>query len=133
MMSEASRLEEGSELRLDFQKRGGLIPVVVQEAASGQILMVAYASPEAFEKTLRTGKATFFSTSRNQLWTKGETSGDWLEVVEILTDCDQDALVYRVKLLGDGVCHTYQSEGVHRRSCFYRKIRMDAGNTLEKL
>jgi phosphoribosyl-AMP cyclohydrolase len=115
-------LEESTQLHLQFEKRGGLLPVAVQESSTGQILMLASVSEAAFEETIRSGMATFFSTSRQQLWTKGETSGDFLRVDEILVDCDQDALVYRVTLLGEGVCHTFDHNGRHRKACFYRKL-----------
>jgi len=116
-------LEEGTELLIDFEKRGGLIPAVVQDVADGRILMLAYVNPEALKITLEKGMATFWSTSRNELWTKGETSGDFLKIVEILTDCDQDALVYRVEPQGGGACHTKDPEsGKTRSSCFYRKF-----------
>jgi len=118
-------LEEGTELQIDFEKRGGLIPAVVQDVADGRILMVAYVNPEALKTTLEKGMATFWSTSRNELWTKGETSGDFLKIVEILTDCDQDALVYRVKPQGGGACHTKDPEsGKTRETCFYRKFEL---------
>jgi phosphoribosyl-AMP cyclohydrolase len=118
-------IEASTVLELQFEKRGGLLPVAVQESSTGQILMLASVSAEALQKTLQTGMATFFSTSRQQLWTKGETSGDFLQIDEILVDCDQDALVYRVKLLGHGVCHTFAPNGQHRKACFYRKIDTD--------
>ncbi|MCF6266867.1 MAG: phosphoribosyl-AMP cyclohydrolase [Desulfuromusa sp.] len=118
-------LEEGTELLIDFAKRGGLIPAVVQDAADGRILMLAYVNPEALKTTLEKGMATFWSTSRNELWTKGETSGDFLKIIEILTDCDQDALVYRVEPQGGGACHTKDPEsGKTRASCFYRKFAL---------
>ena len=118
-------LEEGTKLLIDFEKRGGLIPAVVQDVADGRILMLAYVNPEALKTTLEKGMATFWSTSRNELWTKGETSGDFLEIVEILTDCDQDALVYRVEPQGGGACHTRDPEsGKTRSSCFYRKFEL---------
>ncbi len=121
MISELKQeLEEGEKLLLQFEKRGGLLPVIVQEHSSGQVLMLGYANQEAFEKTLESGKATFWSTSRNKLWTKGETSGDYLEMIDILVDCDQDAIVYQVRLAGEGVCHTYDKAGKHRKACFYR-------------
>ena len=100
------RIEEGAELALDFLKRGGLLPCVVQNVADGDILMLAYVNQEAVDATIEKGMATFWSTSRNELWTKGETSGDFLKIVEILTDCDQDALIYKVTMQGDGACHT---------------------------
>ncbi len=105
-----------------FEKRQGLLPVVVQDIDTMQVLMLGYANAQALEETLRLGKATFWSTSRQELWTKGKTSGDYLEIVEILTDCDQDALVYQVKVLGKGVCHTKNQVGDTRKACFYRKL-----------
>ncbi len=118
-------LEESLKLNPQFAKRGGLLPVAVQETSTGQLLMLASVNEEALTKTLKTKLATFWSTSRNQLWTKGETSGDMLKVDRILIDCDQDALVYQVTLLGGGVCHTYNSEGNHRKACFYREIDLE--------
>lgn len=92
-------------LPLNFEKLSGLIPAVVQDAASGKVLMVGFMNPEAYDKTLASGLVTFFSRSRNQLWTKGETSGNLLRVVEMLPDCDNDTLL--IKALPDGpVCHT---------------------------
>ena len=118
-------LEEGSELRIDFDKRGGFVPAVVQDVADGRILMVAYVNRLAWETTLEKGMATFWSTSRNELWTKGETSGDFLKIVDIYTDCDQDALIYRVEPQGGGACHTRDPHsGRTRSSCFYRKLRL---------
>ena len=99
---EINELEEGSILSLQFDKRGGLLPVAVQETSTGQLLMLASVNKDALTKTLETKKATFWSTSRNKLWTKGETSGDFLRIDNILVDCDQDSLVYQVTLLGDG-------------------------------
>ena len=115
-------LEEGSVTAPQFEKRGGLLPVVVQEASSDTVLMVAYTNRDAYDATRKTGYAHFWSTSRNTLWKKGETSGDVLVVEEIRLDCDQDAFLYRVRLLGEGVCHTTDSHGVHRKRCFYRTI-----------
>jgi phosphoribosyl-AMP cyclohydrolase len=116
-------LEEGSELQIDFQKRGGLVPAVVQDVSDGRILMLGYVNEDALAVTLKKGLATFWSTSRDELWTKGETSGDFLKIVDVLVDCDQDALVYRVELKGEGVCHTKDPQlGQARKSCFYRQI-----------
>ncbi len=115
-------LEEGTVLNIQFEKRGGFIPVIAQDHISGEILMLGYANQAALDETHRTGYATFWSTSRNELWTKGKTSGDVLQVEEILVDCDQDAVVYRVKRLGSGACHTKNRGGETRTSCFYRKI-----------
>jgi phosphoribosyl-AMP cyclohydrolase len=103
----------------DFDKRGGLVTAIAQDADSGEILMVAYMNREAWEHTLRTGTATYWSTSRNQLWKKGETSGHTQDVAEIRVDCDADAVVLRVRQKGGAACH----EGY--RSCFYRRVDGD--------
>lgn len=121
---EINELEEGLLLNLQFEKRGGFLPVAVQETSTGQILMLASVNKEALTKTLTTNMATFWSTSRNTLWTKGETSGDFLQIDKIFIDCDQDAVVYKVTLVGDGVCHTYNAKGEHRKACFYRELNM---------
>ena len=102
---------------MDFSKLDGLIPAVIQDADSAEVLMVGFMNEEALALTRRTGFATFFSRTRNTLWTKGETSGNRLEVVEMLTDCDDDTVLVKVKRLGDGhVCHT------GARSCFFRAL-----------
>ena len=104
-------------MELDFTKLDGLVTAVVQDATSGRVLMVGYMNREAFNKTVQTGSVTFFSRSRNKLWTKGETSGHRLVVREIATDCDQDAVLIQADALGPGVCHNgYQS-------CFYRRLQ----------
>ncbi len=120
-------IEEGSEFIPQFEKRGGLLPVVVQESKTGEILMIASVNREALDHTIRFGRAAFWSTSRNELWVKGETSGNTLHINEILADCDQDALIYKVQLEGDGVCHTLNKNGLHRKSCFYRTVDLDSG------
>lgn len=120
-------LEEIEKLDLQFEKRNGLLPVAVQESKSGQVLMQAYTDREAFAYTLAHGKAAFWSTSRNELWVKGATSGNTLSVDRILVDCDQDALVYQVSLDGGGVCHTIGLDGKNRKACFYRDYDNDTG------
>ena len=123
-------LEEGTELAVNFDKRGGLVPCVVQDVRNGQILMLAYVNEQALNTTFDKGMATFWSTSRDELWTKGETSGDFLKIIEVLTDCDQDALVYRVEPQGSGACHTKDPDtGATRKSCFYREVDL-VGRTL---
>tara|TARA_B100001173_G_C15990711_1_gene548831 strand:- start:347 stop:766 length:420 start_codon:yes stop_codon:yes gene_type:complete len=125
MTKDTNQLEEGITLMPQFSKRGGILPVVVQETSTGQILMLASINEEAFQKTLETKLATFWSTSRDKLWTKGESSGDLLRINNILIDCDQDAIVYQVTLLGKGVCHTFDVNGNHRKACFYRELNID--------
>jgi phosphoribosyl-AMP cyclohydrolase len=118
-------IEEGLELLIKYNKRGGLIPIVVQDYDSKEVLMLAYAERRALEETMKTEYATFWGTSRNELWVKGKTSGDLLLVQKILVDCDQDALVYLVKRIGRGACHTKDAKGNNRKSCFYREIKND--------
>ena len=102
---------------MDFSKLDGLIPAVVQDHASGEVLMVGFMNEDALALTKKTGYATFFSRTRNKLWMKGETSGNKLQVVEMFTDCDDDTVLLKVRRLGDGVvCHTGE------RSCFYTPI-----------
>ncbi len=120
--SSVNTVEETEELNLQFEKRGGLLPVVVQEVSSKEILMVASVNQQALNHSLETGEAAFWSTSRNELWIKGETSGNRINLQEIRVDCDQDAIIYLVTLDGDGVCHTKNRKQTHRKSCFYRKI-----------
>jgi phosphoribosyl-AMP cyclohydrolase len=116
-------LEEGTEVCIDFVKRGDFVPTIVQDSKDGRVLMLAYVNELALKTTLEKGMATFWSTSRNELWTKGETSGDFLKIVEILTDCDQDALIYKVEPQGGGSCHTRNpATGKTRETCFYRKL-----------
>ena len=102
---------------MDFSKLDGLIPAVVQDHVSGEVLMVGFMNPEAWDVTRRTGYVTFFSRTRNKLWTKGETSGNRLAVREVLIDCDEDTLLVKAECLGDGkVCHTGE------RTCFFRSF-----------
>jgi len=100
----------------DFNKGEGLLPVVVQDHASGEVLMLAFMNREAWLSTLATGKATFWSRSRQSLWLKGETSGNVQVVKEIRLDCDADTLLLKVEQLGGAACHT------GHRSCFYRRF-----------
>jgi phosphoribosyl-AMP cyclohydrolase len=102
---------------LDFDKQSGLITAIVQDAGSGRVLMVGYMNREAFDKTVETGRVTFFSRSRGKLWTKGESSGHYLNLKSIATDCDGDALLVQAEPIGPGVCHAGYN------SCFYRTLK----------
>ena len=102
-------------VELDFEKQDGLVPVVVQDAGDGTVLMVAYMNAEALDKTLEPGPATYWSRSRNSLWVKGESSGNVQEVEELLVDCDNDTVLLKVRQTGGAACH----EGY--RSCFFRR------------
>jgi phosphoribosyl-ATP pyrophosphohydrolase/phosphoribosyl-AMP cyclohydrolase len=102
---------------MDYSKLNGLIPAVIQDADSSEVLMVGFMNDEALARTRDTGFATFFSRTRNKLWMKGETSGNRLAVTSIFVDCDDDTVLVKVKRQGDGnVCHTGE------RTCFYRKL-----------
>jgi len=125
----SQELEEGSELRLDWDKLkrigdldAGVLPAVVQDADSGEVLILAYANEEALNASLKTGRAVFWSTSREELWRKGESSGNALELLEVRVNCEQNSLLYRVRPCGEGSCHTRDQKGRYRTSCYYRKI-----------
>ena len=103
-------------IQLEFNKSGGLVPAIVQDSETGEILMLAYMNQEALNATLSTGKATYYSRSRQTLWVKGETSGNVQLVKEIRIDCDDDTVLIKVEQLGGAACHT------GHRSCFYKKV-----------
>lgn len=109
---------------LNFSKGEGLLPAIVQDYGSKEVLMVAYINAESWQKTLETGMAHYWSRSRNKLWLKGESSGHTQIVKEILVDCDEDTVIYKVEQLGGAACH----KGY--RSCFFRKV--DGGNFVVK-
>ena len=117
-------MRKGEDMELDFSKLDGLLPAVVQDARSGEVLMVGFMNPEAYAATLESGEVTFFSRSRGKLWRKGEQSGHRLLVREVRVDCDADTLLVRVEVSGPGVCH----EGY--RSCFYRRLARDGSVTV---
>ena len=104
---------------LDFDKAGGLVPAVAQDADTGEVLMLAWMNREAFEETVRTGRAVYFSRSRNKLWRKGEESGHFQEVRGVFIDCDADTVLLKVKQIGGAACH----EGY--KSCFFRQLDGD--------
>src|SRR5262249_1116067 len=101
---------------IDFEKCGGLVPAIAQDAATGTVLMMAYMNRESFEETLRTGRAVYFSRSRNKLWRKGEESGNVQEVKGVYVDCDADTVLLKVNQIGGAACH----EGY--QSCFFRQV-----------
>lgn len=107
------------DFRIDFERGGGLIPAIVQDWKTGEVLMVAYMNELSWTKTQETGKACFWSRSRKKLWIKGETSGHVQVIKEVLLDCDSDALLLKVEQVGGAACHT------GHRSCFYRRIKED--------
>jgi phosphoribosyl-AMP cyclohydrolase len=106
-------------MSIDFQKTNGLIPAIAQDADTGQVLMLAWMNQEAYEETLRTGSAVYYSRSRGKLWRKGEESGHVQEVRDIFIDCDADTILLKVHQIGGAACH----EGY--ASCFFRKVNGD--------
>ncbi|MGC4023969.1 MAG: phosphoribosyl-AMP cyclohydrolase [Mesorhizobium sp.] len=125
--TDKAALEEGSSFTPKFDANG-LLTAVVTDAESGELLMVAHMNAESLALTLETGIAHYWSRSRKSLWKKGETSGNLQSVIELRTDCDQDALWLKVRVAGDGAtCHT------GRRSCFYRSVRLSDGKIVLKV
>jgi len=122
-------LEEGTRAELDFDKLGKIgrdghqvVPVVLQEAATMEVLFVGYANEEAFRATLERRSAVLYSTSRHEMWHKGATSGDTLSVVDVRVNCEQNSLLYLVRRDGAGACHTKDETGVARSGCYYRSF-----------
>jgi phosphoribosyl-AMP cyclohydrolase len=111
-------------MELDFKKLDGLLPAIVQDSESGEVLMLGFMNDQAYKETLSSGAVTFFSRSRGKLWRKGELSGHTLQVRDVRVDCDADTILVRVKALGPGVCH----EGY--RSCFFRRLGADGVATV---
>jgi phosphoribosyl-AMP cyclohydrolase len=129
-------LEEGSGLYLDFDRISkvaarvsGIMPVVVQNVDTKEVILLAYTDNTAFRKSLETGIATFWSTSRNELWVKGATSGNTFALIEVRVNDEQNALVYLVRPDGGGICHTRNSKG-QNRNCFYRQLNRDTGKLI---
>ncbi len=111
-------------ISLDFKKMGGLVPAIVQEQQTGEVLMLAFMNEAAWEKTLETGKATFYSRTRDTLWTKGLTSGNVQIVKEIRIDCDDDTVLLKVEQIGGAACHT------GHKSCFFNRLENDGTVTV---
>lgn len=128
--SERNQLEEGIREALDFSKlrkvagiEEDVLPAVVQDATTKEVLIVAYVNRQALAETLKTGIATFWSTSRNELWVKGATSGNALRVDEVRVNCEQNSVVFLVTPQGGGACHTKDSDGRYRTGCYYRRLK----------
>jgi len=128
--SGSNHLEEGTEEALDFSKlrriagiAEDVLPAVVQDAATKEVLIVAYVNRLALDESMKTGIATFWSTSRNELWIKGATSGNALRIDEIRVNCEQNSVVFLVTPQGSGACHTKDSDGRYRTGCYYRRMK----------
>ena len=135
----SQELEEGLILNLDWQKlekavagTKGIIPVVVQEVDSREVILVAYINQQAFEESLKRKKLVLWSSSRNELWIKGATSGETFELVEAYVNCEQNSLLFIVRPERGGICHTKNSNG-EPRNCYYRRIDINNGKSLENL
>ncbi|MCD6138889.1 MAG: phosphoribosyl-AMP cyclohydrolase [Deltaproteobacteria bacterium] len=113
-------------IRLNFEKCGGLVPAVVQDFATGEVLMLAFMNEEAWRETLKTGIATYWSRTRKQLWIKGKTSGHVQYIKEIRIDCDDDTVLLKVKQVGGAACH------MGYRSCFFKKVQGDSVQVVER-
>ena len=131
-------LENGSVLSIDFKKLAkvvacgeDLVPAVAQDADTGEVLIVGYANELALKTAQEEGMATFWSSSRNELWIKGKTSGDFLEIVEIRVNCEQNSILYRVRPKGQGACHVKDEKGIAREGCYYRVLTKEGSLRLE--
>jgi phosphoribosyl-AMP cyclohydrolase len=123
-ISKKVAIEETEEFLPDFYKINsinGVIPVAVQNIETNEVILIAYTNQKAFAESLKTGLATFWSTSRNELWVKGATSGQYFNLVEVYVNCEQNSLVYKVKPRKGGICHTKNKAG-KPRNCFYRRL-----------
>ena len=131
-MTEANQLEEWDDLRLDFAKLAqvgqvpGVLPCAVQDADSGEVILVAYVNQQALQTAIETRSAVFWSTSRNELWEKGKTSGETFDLLEVRVNCEQNSLLYRVRPRRGGICHTKNAAG-EPRDCFYRRLDFATG------
>lgn len=137
-MSAHKELEEGSQLCLDYGKLAKIaatdqtvVPVVVQCVDTEQVLILAYVNEESLRESFRQKVAVFWSTSRNELWIKGASSGDFLDLWEVRVNCEQNSLLFRVRRRGKGSCHTHRADGDPRSGCYYRKV--DANGQLTNL
>jgi phosphoribosyl-AMP cyclohydrolase len=129
-----NQLEEGKNLRLDFakiakiaSKSQNVIPVAVQNADTKEVILIAYVNERALKEAIASQTAVFWSTSRNELWEKGKTSGEAFELLEVYVNCEQNSLLYLVRPRRGGICHTKNQSGAARSSCYYRKLNFKSG------
>lgn len=131
MMADANALEEGTTLTLDFEKLANVgdshvIPCAVQDADTREVILVAYVNDQALAKAIETRSAVFWSTSRNELWEKGKTSGETFDLLEVRVNCEQNSLLYIVRPRRGGICHT-KNEAGEPRDCYYRRLDLETG------
>jgi phosphoribosyl-AMP cyclohydrolase len=131
-----NELEEGRALRLDFRKLlkattacPDILPVAVQNVDTGEVILVAYANEQALRASIAQRMAVFWSTSRNELWEKGKTSGETFELVEVRVNCEQNSLLYIVRPRRGGICHTRNAQG-QPRNCYYRRLDLESGELI---
>jgi len=130
----SKELEEGNEFTLDWSKlrkvaegNPDVVPVAVQDKDSGELILVAYANEQALNHAIKTGNATFWSTSRHELWEKGASSGETFELLEVRVNCEQNSLLYIVRPQRGGICHTKNEKGEPRAGCYYRSLDFETG------
>jgi phosphoribosyl-AMP cyclohydrolase len=134
-MTSVNELEEGTDLRLDFDKLAkvaevpGVLPCAVQNADTQEVILVAYVNQQALELSMETRSAVFWSTSRDELWEKGKTSGETFDLLEVRVNCEQNSLVYIVRPRRGGICHTSNAAGTPR-NCYYRRIDFETGELI---
>jgi phosphoribosyl-AMP cyclohydrolase len=124
-----NQLEEGSALTLDFaklDKTTGVIPCAVQNVDTHEVILIAYVNEKALQTAIETRSAVFWSTSRNELWEKGKTSGETFDLLDVLVNCEQNSLVYKVRPRRGGICHT-KNEAGEPRNCYYRSLNLETG------
>ncbi len=133
-----NQIEEGNILQLDFSKLAkasekcpDIIPVAVQNIDTNEVILVAYTNNQALQAALKTRSAIFWSTSRNELWEKGKTSGEVFDLIEVYVNCEQNSLLYKVRPRRGGICHTKNRQG-EARNCYYRRLNLETGK-LENL
>jgi len=133
-----NQLEEGKELNIDWkkleaiaEKRMGVVPVAIQNADTKKVILVAYVNQAALEESIKTRTVTFWSTSRNEFWVKGATSGDTFELLEVYVNCEQNSLLFIARPCKGGICHTKNQKG-ESRNCYYRRLNLESGE-LENL
>ena len=132
-MATINELEEGNKLQLDFSKLSkvtasspDVIPVAVQNIDTGEVILLAYVNEQALKSAIATRTAVFWSTSRNELWEKGKTSGEVFDLIEIFVNCEQNSLLYKVRPRRGGICHTKNKKG-EARNCYYRRLNFKTG------
>ncbi len=135
-MGDHYELEEGLELKLDFSKIDAIgekgqrvIPAAVQNIDTNEVILVAYVNEEALKVSIETKTATFWSTSRNELWVKGATSGATFDLLEVAVNCEQNSLLYKVRPRNGGICHTKNESGAPR-NCYYRSLDLETGKLI---